>query len=204
MQFKIPETLKNILKVMGLCNNIALENFKESQITEIENYIRSDFFNFVDKSEIQKYVGPIYKNHPDKFKFVIGHKNILLAIIKHVHERTLKPPLKPKPRLKQTYHQTSKRKSSLEKNILNEDSTTDRAIDLTEQNKTLCILINKYLKEIFEKETREEVKKQIFEFKNILQHYDYKSFLDGDSLACQIECPMCKTKIKVIILSLVS
>lgn len=64
MNIKIPQQLKLNLKLQGFSSAIIFADITEKDISEIENFMRTDLKETVEDSE--KYCG-VFKNNPTKF-----------------------------------------------------------------------------------------------------------------------------------------
>nr|CAI5853527.1 unnamed protein product [Callosobruchus analis] len=53
----------------------------EKNIEELELYAKEELKSIVPQKDYVKYYGSTYKNYPEKFKFVIGHKKMLHLLI---------------------------------------------------------------------------------------------------------------------------
>uniref|UniRef100_V5G1R7 Uncharacterized protein n=1 Tax=Anoplophora glabripennis TaxID=217634 RepID=V5G1R7_ANOGL len=84
LKIEIPLFIKNILIVNGLDNSVSFQNLTQDDLAELENFVRNDLAELVDETEFENYFGILYKRNPKKFKFLLGHKKILLAISEHV------------------------------------------------------------------------------------------------------------------------
>lgn len=82
LKTSLPDYIKNILQMNGFYNAFMMSKLVDSRISEIEEFMRTEFANFMISAteKIADYLG-IYKDHQSKFKFLCGHK-ILLEIMR--------------------------------------------------------------------------------------------------------------------------
>lgn len=71
-----------MLTVNGYENSTLISKIDEVAISEMEKFAQTDLLHIIDKSEHTKYYG-IYSQNPEKFKFVIGHKQIIIIVAEY-------------------------------------------------------------------------------------------------------------------------
>nr|CAI5838954.1 unnamed protein product [Callosobruchus analis] len=81
LHFKIPEYIKNLLFLAGFESLALIATMTEKNIEELELYAKEELKSIVPQKDYVKYYGSTYKNYPEKFKFVIGHKKMLHLLI---------------------------------------------------------------------------------------------------------------------------
>ncbi|VEN51230.1 unnamed protein product [Callosobruchus maculatus] len=76
----LPNFLKNILKFNAFNNAAILRDISDKDIEDIEKFMVSETaLDLIAESEYEQFYGVFHRN-PKKFKFLLGHKKLLLSI----------------------------------------------------------------------------------------------------------------------------
>lgn len=81
LHFQIPEYIKNLLIIAGFESSTLIATINEKTIEDLEVFAREELRTIICEEDIVKYYGSTFQKHPEKFKFVIGHKKILHLLI---------------------------------------------------------------------------------------------------------------------------
>ncbi|KAB0803810.1 hypothetical protein PPYR_00780 [Photinus pyralis] len=191
LEVQIPLFLKNIVKVSGLANKIGIKNLSEDDINRLEEFVKGELVDLIDKEEYENYYGPLFKKKPTNFKFLMGHRKLLLAMSESQRELTTT-----------TSQQQNKRKvkPSREPSIASTCNNTNlqMAENLSKystkikQNIVSWVLLLKKESKITEDEEREYTTK--------IKSIEYQCSPDDDDfICCYIPCFICDAKVKVCI-----
>lgn len=71
-----------MLTINGYENKTLVGKIDEVAISEMEKFAQTDLLDIIDKSEYKKYYG-VYSHKPEKFKFVVGHKQIITIVAEY-------------------------------------------------------------------------------------------------------------------------
>lgn len=90
LKISIPISLKNVLKI-NKCNNAAiLRDISEGDLQEMEKFMTSETaLDLIPQSEYEQFYG-VFHTNPTKFKFLLGHKKLLLLISKFFKDKLQK------------------------------------------------------------------------------------------------------------------
>ncbi|XP_031357928.1 uncharacterized protein LOC116181664 isoform X2 [Photinus pyralis] len=188
LEVQIPLFLKNIVKVSGLANKIGIKNLSEDDINRLEEFVKGELVDLIDKEEYENYYGPLFKKKPTNFKFLMGHRKLLLAMSESQRELTTT-----------TSQQQNKRKvkPSREPSIASTCNNTNlqMAENLSKystkikQNIVSWVLLLKKESKITEDEEREYTTK--------IKSIEYQCSPDDDDfICCYIPCFICDAKVK--------
>lgn len=83
---KMPQDLKNVLKISGYYNTELLRGITHEDMRQIEKFVQDDLINLVDESEYANYFGP-YKNTPQNYKLLPGYIKLLQKISTSLNEK---------------------------------------------------------------------------------------------------------------------
>lgn len=79
VNIRVPDVIKNMLNINGYENRLLISQIDDCVISSIEEFARNDLPHIISKDEFKKYYG-IFSDKPDKFRFVIGHRQIIKII----------------------------------------------------------------------------------------------------------------------------
>ncbi|KAF5279211.1 hypothetical protein FQR65_LT03459 [Abscondita terminalis] len=178
----VPKFTKNILKISGLSNRVAFQSFTETNLIELENFVKNDLKDLVDQTQYEDYF-EVYKNNPEKFKFLVGYKKVIEAI----------------------KCQTNVKKGTKSKEVAGSNlsdlseiiqTKTEISKDLPTHNRTVQKLLIDWLKTAIKNIENEDEQQLIL---NTMREADYQCFLDGKNIiSCNIRCCICSKSIKMI------
>lgn len=124
----------------------------ENTIKDVEVLAREELKNIISEKDIVKYYGMTYQNHPEKFRFVIGHKKILHLLIEFYKKQVIlstKDNKKNKTELKLTDKlcriRSTVNSNSKKKCDKSFESSADLSTDFTEENRTILKLVKRCL-----------------------------------------------------------
>lgn len=75
--FKIPPDLKKMLSVNGYSALSIIADITEQELTEIQLFAREKLPKIINENEYEDYYGPLFKNFPEEYTIMSGHKKIL-------------------------------------------------------------------------------------------------------------------------------
>ena len=76
---RLPNDLKNILKISGYYNLESLNSFKSEDMEQLEKFGREELKSLIDESEYKDYFG-VYHKAPEKYKLLPGYRRTLTKI----------------------------------------------------------------------------------------------------------------------------
>ncbi|KAK4875001.1 hypothetical protein RN001_011423 [Aquatica leii] len=170
---KFPKYVKNIFKFNALDNNISMSSLSEDDLRQIEEFVKEDLINIIGEAEREHYLGP-FKNHPEKFQFLIGIKKLIFAAKDLLSAQV------------QLRKQSSTSKST--RPVGGADSNLSVDIDLNAEQKKLKKLMD-WMNNFFR---RKEISDQnyITSILQKLRDFDYTcSQCTPGGLKCTISCP---------------
>ncbi|CAH0558700.1 unnamed protein product [Brassicogethes aeneus] len=205
----IPQTVKNILIINGYDNKRLVAELNETKISEIEDFVRNDLRNIVEKHDFEKYYG-LFANKPHLFKFVVGHRQIILKLIEFAQEQITNEShfeLKEKRKAMQKTRgkavpSTSTCSSAIKLENVGEHSRHDssgsrtrtESVSLTEENAAIWSTLKSWTKS---KTTGALWDKLSKEFDNLIVAVTTDTY---NELFCKITC-FCGVKVKITKLS---
>lgn len=191
LHITIPDYMKNLLTVAGFESSALIATMDENTIEEVEVFAKKELQNIVSAKDIVKYYGFTYQNHPEKFKFVVGHKKILHMLIQFCKKQATKANEKNKILLKPNDNRCTVPNTVSEENCnKSSESSADLTTDFIEENKTVLKLVKTWLKS---KVNPSRWLTLNFELDNAI--FITRSS-NKNELACQITC-FCKSTYRV-------
>lgn len=200
LNISIPISLKNILKI-NACNNAAiLCDIAEKDLEEMELFMASQTArDLIPKSEYEQYYG-VFHTNPEKFKFLLGHRKLLLLISKYFKDKIQKNEPKGVAEFEPGQNCVSKTETrSLARSGPSTSSTSSdsnlslkQAPNLTNENKQVSLTIKNWFKG---KCTKDDLW-HYFKEKFSQISFETKLNIRGE-LCCIITC-YCKSKYQIM------
>lgn len=192
LKVSVPQFLKNMLKICGFDNELSFRNVTSSDLEELEHFARNDLPELITEDRYEEYYGPLYKNHPKKFKLLVGHKKLLQRISDEISANTgeMKTKTKSRPEPRRGY---SPRCSS-------QPPRTDNDVQipqtLEECSKEVKRLVTNWIMSL--KETKKITESDEKKYLGISQNQAYQCSLGPNNIiGCQVSCFVCNQNLKV-------
>lgn len=83
----LPVHIKNILKLNNLDNPFSFQGINEDTFNELETFAREIMKEVLDDTEDLKLFYGIFHKMPEKFKFSVGDRLLILSLVKFVKEQ---------------------------------------------------------------------------------------------------------------------
>ncbi|KAF5300612.1 hypothetical protein FQR65_LT09144 [Abscondita terminalis] len=159
-------------------------DLKAHECVPVEQAVNTRFpcKDLVDQTQYKDYFG-VYKNNPEKFKFLVGYKKVIEAISEHFQTVQVQTT-----HLQQLECQTNVKKGTKSKAVagsnlsdLSEITQTKTEIskDLPTHNRTVHKLLTDWLKTAIKNIENEDEQQLIL---NTMREADYQCFLDGKNI----------------------
>lgn len=87
LALNVPKYIKNITKLNGYNDAVTFQLINEEIIAEMEVFARDEMIDLMDVGAIKKDYYHLFWNNTSKFKFVSGHKKLILMVSKYVKEK---------------------------------------------------------------------------------------------------------------------
>lgn len=89
LNFEIPLTLKNMLRVNGFTNPQSLSQINDVDIQLMEQFMVDTLPSLIPVEDFELYYG-IFHKKPESFKIIAGHRKLLMLIVNYF-QKSLQP-----------------------------------------------------------------------------------------------------------------
>ncbi|XP_024885627.1 uncharacterized protein LOC112463447 isoform X2 [Temnothorax curvispinosus] len=198
----IPNYIKNVMHFNNLDNPISFKKITESMISELENFAKNEMQDFIEpNADLKAYFG-LFEKRPEKFRFMIGDKQLILALVEIVKKmppdnwRLSKPSqvFLDEPSLKKA--KLAVDKSNLQKNVLPLQSDQSSNVNLETERKKVETLIKNLNKKYTSNENvsediREKLKCSTKVKISVKDSYDENGLSKAFTYSACVTCPLC-------------
>jgi hypothetical protein len=195
----ISPTIKNILRLNNMDNPLSFRNITEDVLKEFEIFAQTVMTSFIEpNSNMRDYFG-IFHNMPEKFRFMIGDRHLILELVKMVKQA-------PKDYWKlpstdcEEFREPSCKKRALskpeDKNILKSEKKSElhekKNPNVKEEINKLTKLVKSLSQdENLNKKLRNLLKGYVQIEVSIKEIYDGETYPQGFTYVAGITCPSC-------------